>query len=185
MQCPNCHAVVEGRPSFCASCGSPLPHEPLPDPLLGRTLHGKYKIVSLIGEGGMGAVYAGEQALGPTTRKVAIKTLHRHLSRDEKIRERFLREVGTLASLEHPNTVQVYDFGTTDDGLLFIVMEYVQGRSLATELEKSGALPAARVQKMMSQICGSLSEAHAKGIIHCDRSPTTSCSPSARGSGIS
>ena len=84
------------------------------DPLVGQTLGGKYKIVKLLGEGGMGCVYKGEQQLGTKTRKVAIKTLHPHLSKDPKILARFEREVGTIAELEHPNTIQVYDFGKTE-----------------------------------------------------------------------
>jgi serine/threonine-protein kinase len=171
MQCPSCHNVVEGNPPFCPSCGAPIPRAPGPDPLVGRTLLGKFKINKLIGEGGMGAVYLGEQALGAHARKVAIKTLHAHLSRDEKIRVRFQREVGTLATLEHPNTVQVFDFGTTEDGVLFIVMEFVQGRSIADILATDGPIPAARVEKILGQICGSLAEAHGKGIIHRDLKP--------------
>jgi serine/threonine-protein kinase len=171
MQCPSCHKDVEGHPPFCNLCGAPIPHEPPPDPLLGRTLGGKFKITKLIGEGGMGAVYVGEQALGNHSRKVAIKTLHQHLSRDQKIRDRFQREVGTLATLEHPNTVQVYDFGTTEDGVLYIVMEFVLGRSIADVLEKEGPMKAPRVEKILAQICGSLAEAHSKGIIHRDLKP--------------
>ena len=171
MQCPSCHKDVEGNPPFCPLCGAPLPREPGPDPLIGRVFQEKYKIVKLIGEGGMGAVYVGEQALGAHTRKVAIKTLHAHLSRDEKVRDRFQREVGTLATLEHPNTVQVFDFGTSPDGVLYIVMEYVQGRSIADVLEKDGAMAPARVEKIIAQICGSLAEAHGKGIIHRDLKP--------------
>ena len=147
MQCPSCHVAVEGGPPFCPSCGAPLPREAGPDPLLGRVFQGKYTIVKLLGEGGMGAVYVGEQALGAHTRNVAIKTLHAHLSRDEKIRERFQREVGTLATLEHPNTVQVFDFGTSTDGVLYIVMEFVQGRSIGDHLEKEGPMSATRVEK--------------------------------------
>jgi len=139
--------------------------------MIGRVLAGKFKIVQLLGEGGMGAVYVGEQQLGPKTRKVAVKTLHSHLSRDEGVRARFQREVGTLASLEHPNTVQVYDFGTSDDGLLYIVMEFVQGRSIADHLEKEGPMRADRVEKILQQMCGSLAEAHAQGIIHRDLKP--------------
>ena len=171
MQCPSCHKEVEGKPPFCAHCGAPIPHEPGPDPLIGRTLGGKFKIVKLIGEGGMGAVYVGEQALGQHTRKVAIKTLHAHLSRDEKVRVRFQREVGTLATLEHPNTVQVFDFGTTEDGVLYIVMEFVLGRSIADVLEKEGPMSAKRVEHILEQIVGSLAEAHDKGIIHRDLKP--------------
>ena len=171
MQCPSCHKDLEGHPPFCALCGAPIPNAVGPDPLLGRTLGGKFKITKLIGEGGMGAVYVGEQALGQHSRKVAIKTLHQHLSRDAKIRERFQREVGTLATLEHPNTVQVFDFGTTEDGVLYIVMEFVLGRSIAAVLEKDGPMKADRVERIVAQICGSLAEAHGKGIIHRDLKP--------------
>ena len=168
MQCPSCHAAVQGHPAFCPSCGKPLPNAAPPDPMIGRTLAGKFKILKMIGEGGMGAVYVGEQPLGTKVRKVAIKTLHPHLSRDEKIRARFQREVGTLAGLEHPNTVQVYDFGTSEDGVLFIVMEFVQGRSIADVLEKEKTISADRVEKIIAQICGSLAEALGQGIIHRD-----------------
>jgi len=171
MQCPSCHQNVQGSPPFCGACGAPLPRQAAPDPLVGRVIQGKYKIVQLLGEGGMGAVYVGEQMLGANVRRVAIKTLHSHLSRDEKIRARFQREVGTLASLEHPNTVQVFDFGTTDDGHLFIVMELVQGRSISDVLDRDGALAPARVEKIITQIGGSLAEAHSKGIIHRDLKP--------------
>ncbi|MCL2723205.1 MAG: serine/threonine-protein kinase [Polyangiaceae bacterium] len=171
MQCPSCHAAVDDNRPFCSACGAALPHEGPPDPLIGRTLAGKYKIVKLLGEGGMGAVYVGEQPLGHTIRRIAIKTLHPHLSNDPQIRERFYREVGTLAGLEHPNTVQVFDFGATEDGVLFIVMEFVQGESIAEVLTKSGALAPVRTEKILAQICGSLGEAHSKGIIHRDLKP--------------
>jgi serine/threonine-protein kinase len=143
----------------------------MPDPLIGRTLAGKYRIVELLGEGGMGAVYVGEQTLGTTSRKVAVKTLHAHLSRDEKIRARFERECATMVGLQHPNTVQVIDFGTTDDGLLYLVMEFVSGRSIASALEAEGAMRPERVSSILEQIGGSLSEAHAQGIIHRDLKP--------------
>ena len=107
--------------------------------MIGQVLGGKYTVVRLLGEGGMGAVYEGEQQLGTTKRKVAVKTLHPHLSRDPKIKARFEREVGTIAELEHPNTIQVYDFGTTAEGILYIVMEFLHGKSLADALEKQGA----------------------------------------------
>src|SRR5882724_6427906 len=108
--------------------------------LVGRIVGGKYKINRILGEGGMGCVYEGEQKLGDTIRKVAIKTLHPHLSHDPKILARFEREVGTVASLQHPNTIQVFDFGKTDEGQLYIVMEFVSGRSVADILEKDGPM---------------------------------------------
>ncbi len=143
----------------------------VPNPLLGREIAGKYRIVRLLGEGGMGAVYLGEQKLGATLRKVAIKTLHPHLSHDPKILARFEREVGTVAGLQHPNTIQVFDFGKMDDGTLYIVMEFVEGRSVADVLEKDGPMEPARVQKIMEQVCGSLEEAHQQGIVHRDLKP--------------
>jgi serine/threonine-protein kinase len=171
MQCLSCHAAVQGEPPFCPTCGAPLPREAAPDPLIGRTLAGKYRMVQLLGEGGMGAVYIGEQSLGTKIRKVAIKTLHAHLSRDEAVRARFQRECEVLAGLQHPNTVQVFDFGTSEDGLLYIVMEFVQGQSIAATLEREGALRAERASRILQQIGGSLAEAHLQGVIHRDLKP--------------
>ncbi|HWL85504.1 MAG TPA: serine/threonine-protein kinase, partial [Polyangiaceae bacterium] len=144
--------------------------EPNPG-LVGQSIAGRYKVVRVLGEGGMGVVYLGEQKLGATTRKVAIKTLHPHLSQDPKILARFERECGTIAELQHPNTIQVYDFGATDDGTLYIVMEYVEGMSAAEALEKDGAMAPKRVEKILSQVVGSLEEAHAHGIVHRDLKP--------------
>ncbi len=173
MQCPSCQTPVDSSQRFCPSCGTVLaasdPEQQ--DPLLGKTLEGKYKVVRLLGEGGMGAVYEGEQVLGTTKRKVAVKTLHPHLSKDPKIQARFMREVGTLAGLQHPNTIQVFDFGTTPDGILFIVMEFLQGKSLADTLEKDGPMQPDRVGNIIRQVCGSLEEAHASDIVHRDLKP--------------
>src|SRR5262245_12112161 len=108
-----------------------IPNAPGPERLIGQLIAGRYKVIRLLGEGGMGCVFLGEQKLGDTIRKVAIKTLHLHLSHDPKVLARFEREVGTVAGLQHPNTIQVYDFGKTDDGTLFIVMEFVEGKSVA------------------------------------------------------
>jgi serine/threonine-protein kinase len=191
MQCSSCNAQIEGG-KFCPVCGKPVEARPATGAsaggaggaggsgggaeeqdtsLVGQQLGGKYKVVKLLGEGGMGAVYQGEQQLGPKTRNVAIKTLHNHLSKDPKILARFEREVGTVAELEHPNTIQVYDFGKTPEGLLYIVMEFIQGTNLAEQLEKNGAMEPARVEKIMTQICGSLEEAHGRGIVHRDLKP--------------
>jgi serine/threonine protein kinase len=188
MECPSCHSQIDPG-KFCPACGTalsaPAPtavegqgrvsspsQAPAPaDPLVGQTLGGKYRVVRLLGEGGMGCVYQGEQMLGTKARKVAIKTLHPHLSKDAKILARFEREVGTVAELEHPNTIQVYDFGKTESGILYIVMEFVHGQNLAETLEKGGAMEPARVEKIMNQVCGSLEEAHGRGIIHRDLKP--------------
>jgi eukaryotic-like serine/threonine-protein kinase len=173
MQCPSCQTPVDESQRFCPSCGTVLsPGEGQgPDPMIGQILGGKYTVIRLLGEGGMGAVYEGEQQLGTTKRKVAVKTLHPHLSRDPKIKARFEREVGTIAELEHPNTIQVYDFGTNAEGILYIVMEFLHGKSLADQLEKQGAMAPERVVNILQQVCGSLEEAHARGIVHRDLKP--------------
>jgi eukaryotic-like serine/threonine-protein kinase len=173
MQCPSCQTPVDGSQRFCPSCGTVLAPSDVEqqDPLLGQQLGGKYTVVRLLGEGGMGAVYEGEQVLGTTRRKVAVKTLHQHLSKDPKIQARFTREVGTLAALQHPNTIQVFDFGTTPDGILYIVMEFLQGKSLADTLEKEGAMLPDRAGNIIRQVCGSLEEAHASDIVHRDLKP--------------
>ncbi|MFO0641515.1 MAG: serine/threonine-protein kinase [Polyangiaceae bacterium] len=139
--------------------------------LLGTILAGRYKITELLGEGGMGCVYVGEQQMGTNVRKVAVKTLHKHLSQDPKIKERFARECGTVSELHHPNTIQVFDYGTTPEGLLYIVMEFIKGQSVASVLEKTGPMPLARVEKILTQVCGSLQEAHEHGIVHRDLKP--------------
>jgi serine/threonine protein kinase len=173
MQCPTCQTALEDAQRFCPSCGSVIQASEgqAPDPMIGQVLGGKYRVVRLLGEGGMGAVYEGEQQLGTTKRKVAVKTLHPHLSRDPKIKARFEREVGTIAELEHPNTIQVYDFGTTEDGILYIVMEFLHGKSLAEHLEREGAMQPERVAYIMAQVCGSLEEAHGRNIVHRDLKP--------------
>jgi serine/threonine-protein kinase len=179
MHCPSCNAQVDSG-KFCPICGASLAavaaapgaDAPAVDPLIGQSFGGKYRIVKLLGEGGMGSVYKGEQQLGTKTRNVAIKTLHPHLSKDPKILARFEREVGTIAELEHPNTIQVYDFGKTDGaGILYIVMEFVLGQNLGATIEKGGAMEPARVEKIMNQVCGSLEEAHGRGIVHRDLKP--------------
>jgi tRNA A-37 threonylcarbamoyl transferase component Bud32 len=173
MECPSCHAVVDASQRFCPACGTVVtPADGQgPDPLIGQVLGGKYKVIRLVGEGGMGAVYEGEQQLGTARRKVAVKTLHPHLSRDPKIKARFEREVGTIAELEHPNTIQVYDFGTTPEGILYIVMEFLHGKSLADELETQGPMAPERAVNILEQVCGSLEEAHGRGIVHRDLKP--------------
>lgn len=173
MQCPSCQTPCDDSQRFCPKCGTVLgaADPQTPDPLVGQTLGGKYKVVRLLGEGGMGCVYEGSQQLGTTARKVAVKTLHPHLSRDPKVKARFEREVATIAELEHPNTIQVYDFGSTPEGILYLVMEFLQGRSLCDVLEKDGAMQPDRAQHVLEQACGSLEEAHKRGIVHRDLKP--------------
>lgn len=173
MNCQTCgHENVE-EARFCASCGAALASgvESQHDPLIGQVIGNRYRITGVIGEGGMGVVYVGEQQMGSTVRKVAVKTLHAHLCKDANILKRFHRECGTVAQLEHPNTIKVYDFGSTPDGTLYIAMEYVAGHSLSDVLLSDGPLSSQRVVQILRQICGALDEAHQLGIIHRDLKP--------------
>ncbi|HEX4341188.1 MAG TPA: protein kinase [Polyangiaceae bacterium] len=139
--------------------------------LVGQVVGGRYHVKRILGEGGMGIVYEAEQQMGTATRKVALKTLHAHLSHDPSVSARFHREVGTIAQLEHPNTIKVYDFGATADGTLYIAMEYVAGKSLSQILEESKVMPPERILRIVKQIAGSLEEAHQQGVIHRDLKP--------------
>ncbi len=141
------------------------------DPLIGQTIsNGKYVIVKVLGEGGMGKVYQGEQKLGDGKRQIAIKTLQPELAQDPQLVARFEREAGTVAQLEHPNTIRFYDSGKLEDGKLYVVMEFIQGESLAHVIAR-GPLPPQKVEHILAQACGSLGEAHEHGVIHRDIKP--------------
>jgi serine/threonine-protein kinase len=172
MKCEACqHQNIDGA-RFCANCGALMPTlaEAGADPLIGQLIGGRYRVTGVLGEGGMGIVYVGEQQMGSTVRKVAIKTLHAHLSKDPSVIARFHRECGTVAQLEHPNTIKFYDFGSTADGTLYIAMEFVAGKPLADVLTH-GPLSVDRTVKIMRQVCGALDEAHLQRIIHRDLKP--------------
>ncbi|MFO0711789.1 MAG: protein kinase [Sandaracinus sp.] len=171
--CQRCQHPNEDHAKFCLSCGAMLEVEVADqaDPMVGKVIQGRYRPTRLLGEGGMGRVYEAEQKMGAATRKVAIKTLHPEFSQDPQIVARFNRECETVIELSHPNTIQFFDFGQLDDQTLFIVMEFIQGRALAAELEQTGALDPARVDKILIQVCGSLNEAHQRGIVHRDLKP--------------
>jgi eukaryotic-like serine/threonine-protein kinase len=170
MICPVCEHDNPEHARFCGSCGTPIEDEAAhAQELIGQIIGGRYLIKRVIGEGGMGVVYEAEQRMGSATRTVAVKTLLPWLSRDPSVRSRFYREGGTVAQLEHPNTVRVYDFGESD-GRLYIAMEYVRGESLTSVIER-GPIAAARVEQIVRQVCSALEEAHQQGIIHRDLKP--------------
>jgi serine/threonine-protein kinase len=171
MECPACHSPNIDGARFCAKCGAllPAPTEEA-DPLIGAIVGGRYRITGILGEGGMGRVYTGDQQMGTSVRKVAVKTLLAQYAKDPQVLARFMRECGTVSELEHPNTIKVYDFGQTNTGELYIAMELLSGQALETALEK-GALQPDRVDHIVGQICGSLQEAHDKGIVHRDLKP--------------
>src|SRR5438132_11804475 len=139
------------------------------DPLLGRVLNERYRIVEQIGPGGMGRVYKALQA--PLDRVVALKVLGAGHDRDPNFYKRFFLEASVTAKLTHPNTITLYDYGRTEDGIFFIAMEYLNGRTLSGAMQQDGPLAQERVIHIAQQICRSLREAHALGILRRDPTP--------------
>ena len=139
------------------------------DPLIGRVVNDRYRIVEQIGHGGMGRVYKAQQS--PLDRVVALKVLGAGHDRDPNFYKRFFLEASVTAKLTHPNTITLYDYGRTDDGIFFIAMEYLAGRTLSAAMQQDGPLAQERVIHVAQQICRSLREAHALGIIHRDLKP--------------
>ena len=141
----------------------------LADPYLGRVLDGRFRVDSVLGEGGMGRVYRARQL--SMDREVAVKLLRPERGDDKNAEERFLREAKVFSTLRHPNTVTVYDFGRTPDGALYLVMELLVGKPLSEVLAQQGRLSPARLKRIYDQICDSLAEAHAAGLVHRDLKP--------------
>ena len=136
--------------------------------LVGTMLNGRYAVKSRLGEGGFGAVYKGEQvAMG---RECAIKVLHGRMARDPQVVGRFRREAQAASVLKAGHTVQIYDFDQTPDGVLYLAMELLHGRSLHAEMQK-GPIPWRRVAHILDGIADSLGEAHGHGIVHRDIKP--------------
>jgi len=129
---------------------------------------GRYRVADVLGRGGMAVVYLARD--DELDRPVAIKVLAGHLADDPVFRDRFVREARLAAQLSHPNVVQIYDAGE-DDGSPYIVMEYVDGRSLADQLDERGSLDPARVVDLGVQVCAGLEHAHAAGLVHRDIKP--------------
>jgi eukaryotic-like serine/threonine-protein kinase len=139
------------------------------DPMVGRTLEGRYTITARLGSGSMGTVYRAKQhAMG---REVAIKILRGDRAVDDNAKARFMREARANSLLASPNTVTVFDFGQSESGEFYLAMEILEGESLGQRLTRLGRLPAPVAVDAARQALRSLSEAHAKGIIHRDLKP--------------
>ena len=137
--------------------------------LVGHVLADRYRLLKLIGEGGMGSVYQAEHiTIG---RKLAIKVLAPEYCDSPEVVARFLQEARTASMLHHEHIVDITDFGYTKQGLAFLTMEYLEGEDLATLLQREGRQPWARLRRMILQVCRALHAAHEKGIVHRDMKP--------------
>ncbi len=140
------------------------------DPLIGKKVdNGEYIITERIGSGGMGSVYKAEQP--SMNRLVAIKVLHSRFATRDDLVARFRREARAMSQLAHPNTARVYKYGELDDGAVYFVMDYLEGRNLAHEVRENGPMEPQRALNVMVQVCGALEEAHRAGIVHRDLKP--------------
>ncbi len=168
-------------PQPVAAAARPAPAKPATTPLsqlappavdgdlTGKLLNNRYLVEDKLGEGGFGAVYRATQT--QMNRKVALKVLHAKMAKDPQVVGRFKREAQASSLLRAPHTVQVYDFDQSPDGLMYLAMEILQGRSLHAILAQDGPLPPERLVGVMDGIAESLGEAHGHGIVHRDIKP--------------
>ncbi len=131
---------------------------------------GQYRLKRQIGSGGMGDVYLAEHQL--LKRACAVKLIRASSGLDPRALARFEREVRITATLSHPNTIEIFDYGRTEDGTYYYVMEYLPGLSLADLVDQYGPLPPGRVVYLLRQVCLALHEAHGAGLIHRDIKPS-------------
>jgi len=168
--CLRCGAKFGSRAEYCPHDGGLLvTDDEIADPLMGTVLLEQFRIEEQIGTGGMGTVYRAHQTT--VGRDVAIKVLRPELARDEQAVFRFEREARVAISLDHPNLVRVFLSGRLPDGRLYIVMELLEGRSLADELDEQGLPSLERALIMTMKLCAGLGAVHAAGIVHRDIKP--------------
>jgi serine/threonine-protein kinase len=142
---------------------------PAPDEYIGKTVASKYRVEQMIGEGGMGKVYRAIQL--SLDKPVVLKVLRAALLSDANTVRRFQREAKAASRLNHPNSISVLDYGQSEDGALYIAMEYVEGKDLHHILSRDWPLSEARVVRLMSQVLSALADAHAASVIHRDLKP--------------
>ncbi len=164
--CPQCKQRYPHESSFCFVDGATL--EALPDPRLGTTIAGRFVLEQILGEGGMATVYRARHKL--VDRPCAVKILHGEVTREPTVKERFRREAIHAQRLAHPNIIEVYDHGETEEGTAYLVMELLEGQSLAHVIA-GGRMPVARVLQLGIQMVRALGRAHDFEVIHRDLKP--------------
>src|ERR1041384_8293348 len=163
-KCPKCGVEYPDTTTLCPADGVALEKDG--DSLIGTTLAGKYRIDARLNEGGMGTAYRGTHVLMDKT--VAIKVVRPSLGADEKIVARFSREARAASRISHPNALSVTDFGEDENGNVFLVMEFLSGKTLKQLIREEGPLSLARVVDITRQIGDALNAAHAQGVVHRD-----------------
>ena len=166
--CPQCGAEYDTASRFCPNDGTPLRPKGTNDPFVGRVLAERYHMLKRLGEGGMGTVYLAEHV--KMNRQCAVKVMNSALLSDSESAQRFAREASNAARIIHPNVAAVFDYGETD-GVVYLVMEYVDGLSLTRLLERETTLQPARAVDIAHQVAEALVAAHELGIVHRDLKP--------------
>jgi serine/threonine-protein kinase len=171
VTCPTCTADTGTSAQFCPACGTVLPRltGSGEDPLVGKVVARKYAVERCIGEGGMGRVYRARQLV--LDKPVVLKVLHQELLSDARTVARFQREARAASRLNHPNSINILDFGVAEDGELFIAMEYVDGHDLHHLLTNEWPLSEPRIIRIVAQVLSALADAHSAGVIHRDLKP--------------
>ena len=167
--CSVCGTEFDSGVKFCPNDGTPLRSGESDESLIGQVIADRYRIVSKIGEGGMGRVYLAEHVrMG---RKCAVKMISPELARTDAAVARFNREAASASQINHPNVAQVYDFGEGPNGALYLAMEFVEGESMAALVRRDGALSIRRAATLTKQAADALAVAHHQGIVHRDLKP--------------
>jgi len=166
--CPQCAAEYDTTSRFCPNDGTPLRPKGTTDPFVGRVLADRYHMLKRLGEGGMGKVYLAEHV--KMNRQCAVKVMNSALVNDAESAQRFAREASNAARIIHPNVAAVFDYGESD-GVVYLVMEYVEGEAVTRILERETALSPSRVVDIARQVAEALVAAHELGIVHRDLKP--------------
>ena len=164
--CPTCGRQYADTTTLCPADGEVLKRAGNDDRLLGQVLAGKYRIDEKIDEGGMGCVYRATHVL--MEKVVAVKVLHPALAADDKIVQRFTREAKAASRLSHPHAINVTDFGESENGIVYLVMEYLRGRTLKDVVRTGGPMTIERTVEIVRQVAGALEAAHNEGVVHRD-----------------
>jgi serine/threonine protein kinase len=168
-RCPRDGAILTVAPESTVSIGLNAATNPVGDPMIGRTVAGRYRILTKLGEGGMGAVYKAEQT--KMNRLCALKIMSASFASDKDALARFNREAQMSSRLDHPNAITIYDFGEAEDGLVYLAMEFVEGEMLSTLLRRETVLGVDRALGIAQQMAAALDAAHKMNVIHRDLKP--------------
>ena len=166
--CPQCGDEYDEATGFCSKDGTPLVAQSDAN-LIGKTVGGRYKVIQQLGEGGMGQVYLAEHVR--MKRKSAIKIMRPALVHEPEALQRFTREAENASKISHPNVASIFDFGETDEGLVYLAMEFIEGESLSALLKREIAMHPVVAADIVAQAADALSAAHELGILHRDIKP--------------